>query len=295
MNFAGIKTFVTIVQTGSFSKAAQKLNYTQAAVTIQIKKLEGELDTNLFDRVGRNMKLTSKGETFYKYAVDIMNMLEEAIDTVSLDKSISGNLSIGIVNSLCSNSFQNILKEYKKQFPVVTLSILIYTPRVLFDKLSSNELDFLYVLDEKVSNLKFKTILEIEEEAVFTCCTNHRLANQEELSLKTLLTFPFILTEVNASYRRVLDLVLAKQEIEIKPFMSTKNTELICEMLVDNTAISFLPKFIIKDYIKENRLTVLDVPNLSISVAKQVIHHKDKWVTREMKEFFKLMHATKDL
>ncbi len=289
MNLSGIKTFVTIVQVGSFSKAAQKLSYTQAAVTIQIKNLERELNTNLFDRVGRNIKLTGKGEQFYTYAIDIMNTLEEAIDTISSDTSISGNLSIGIVNSLCSHSFQNILKAYNKAFPEVTLSIVIDTPAVLFNKLSNNELDFLYVLDEKVSNLKFKKILEVEEQAVFTCCAHHPLSKIKNITLDTLLSYPFILTEVNASYRRVLDSTLAKKQIEIKPFMSTKNTELICEMLIDNNAVSFLPRFIINDYIKEKRLVALNVDELSIKVAKQIIHHKEKWVTREMKEFFKLI------
>ncbi len=291
MKLSYIKTFVAVVQTGNFSKAAEKLCYTQSAVTIQIKNLENELNTKLFDRVGKNTTLTNKGETFYKYAVKILNNLDEAIEAVSSENNLNGTLSIGVVDSLCSSSFQKILKKYNALYPNVSLSIFTDTPALLFNKLHNNELDFLYLIDEKINNSNFEKVLEIEEDAVFTCCASHPLSTEENVSIELLLQYPFILTEPNASYRKVLDKNLLESNKKINPFMSTKNTELICNMLINNNIISFLPKFLLDDYLNEKHLTILNVPEISIKVSKQMIYHKDKWVSKEMKEFFKLVNS----
>ncbi len=288
MKLSYIKTFVAVVQFGNFSKAAEKLCYTQSAVTIQIKNLEQILNSKLFDRVGKNTTLTNSGEIFYKYAVKILNNLDEAIEAISSESNLNGGLSIGIVDSLCSSSFQKKITQYNELYPNVSLSIFTDTPALLFNKLHNNELDFLYLIDEKINNSNFEKVLEIEEDAVFVCSSTHPLATKKSVAIDTLLQFPFILTEPNASYRKILDKKLLENNKKIIPFMSTKNTELICNMLINNNIISFLPKFLLNDYLNEKRLTILNVPEVSIKVSKQMIYHKDKWVTKEMKEFFKI-------
>ena len=77
MEFREIATFLQAAQLKSFSKAARKLDYSQGAVTIQIKHLESELGVRLFDRIGKQVSLTHQGELFYRYAVSLTHNLEE--------------------------------------------------------------------------------------------------------------------------------------------------------------------------------------------------------------------------
>lgn len=84
MDFREINTFIHVANQESFSKAADVLGYTQAAVSIQIKQLESELGTRLFDRIGKHISLTHQGKVFYQYALRITSEIEEAKDVRNL-------------------------------------------------------------------------------------------------------------------------------------------------------------------------------------------------------------------
>ena len=103
MELREIRTFLQIAQKQSFSKAADVLGYTQAAVSIQIKQLESELGTRLFDRIGKHISLTHQGKAFYQYALRITSEIEEAKDVLSGSQDLNGTLRIGTIESICSS------------------------------------------------------------------------------------------------------------------------------------------------------------------------------------------------
>ena len=90
MDFREINTFIHVANQESFSKAADVLGYTQAAVSIQIKQLESELGTRLFDRIGKHISLTHQGKVFYQYALRITSEIEEAKDVLSGSQDLNG-------------------------------------------------------------------------------------------------------------------------------------------------------------------------------------------------------------
>lgn len=106
MEFREISTFLQVAQHQSFSKAAKQLGYSQAAVTIQIKQLEGELGVHLFDRIGKQISLTHQGQIFYQYAVAIQKDLEQARSAVSDSSSLNGKLCLGTIESSAPLSFR---------------------------------------------------------------------------------------------------------------------------------------------------------------------------------------------
>ena len=89
MELREIRTFLQIAQKQSFSKAAEALGYSQAAVTVQIKQLEEELGIHLFDRLGKKTVLTHHGEIFYRYAVTILGTVADAKNAVSASTELS--------------------------------------------------------------------------------------------------------------------------------------------------------------------------------------------------------------
>ena len=97
MEFREIATFLQAAQLKSFSTAAKKLNYSQGTVTIQIKNLEEELGVRLFDRIGKQISLTGKGEQFYQYAVTLMKNMEEIKCSLSDTRELTGSLSLGTI------------------------------------------------------------------------------------------------------------------------------------------------------------------------------------------------------
>ncbi|WP_418452495.1 LysR family transcriptional regulator [Candidatus Ventrimonas sp.] len=289
MEFREISTFLQVAQYQSFSKAARHLGYSQAAVTIQIKQLEQELGVHLFDRIGKQISLTHQGQVFYQYAVSIRNDLEQAKNAVSDPSTLSGKLCLGTIESICASIFPDLLAEYHRLHPEVTISIVTDSPGVLLDRMNENTIDIVYLLDRRIYNNRWCKTLEEPEENIFVASPDHELAlAKRELELDEVLRFPFFLTEKDASYRHMLEQYLASINRSVKPFLEIGSTEFIIHMLLKNTGISFLPKFTVQRELQQKQLTALNVRGFQMQTWRQIFYHKDKWVTREMQEFLRL-------
>ena len=92
------------------------------------------------------------------------------------------------------------------------------------------------------------------------------------------------MTEPNASYRRLLDLDLASHSIEIAPVIEAENTDLIISLVKGTNGVTFLPNYILYPHLKDGSLVKLDV-DYKVNLSRQIIHHKDKWISKEMKSF----------
>lgn len=289
MEFREISTFLQVAQYQSFSKAARHLGYSQAAVTIQIKQLEQELGVHLFDRIGKQISLTHQGQVFYQYAVSIRNDLEQAKNAVADPSTLSGKLCLGTIESICASIFPDLLAEYHRLHPDVTISIVTDSPGVLLDLMNENTIDIVYLLDRRIYDNRWCKTLEEPEENIFVASPDHELALvKRELELDEVLRFPFFLTEKDASYRHMLEQYLASINRSVKPFLEIGSTEFIIHMLLKNTGISFLPKFTVQRELQQKQLTALNVRGFQMQTWRQIFYHKNKWVTREMQEFLRL-------
>ena len=286
MELREITTFIQVAQLNSFSKAAKQLGYSQAAVTIQIKNLEDELGVHLFDRIGKQTTLTHQGMVFYEYASNILQNLAQAKDALSEPAHLSGHLTVGTIESICSSLFPGLLQEYHLRYPDVSISIVTDSPDILLEQMNRNAIDIVYFLDKRIYDPKWVKELEEPEEIVFVAHRDNPLNGYNRLELDQLLTQPFILTEKDASYRLMLDQYLTSNNRAILPFLESSSTDFIIDMLHNNLGVSFLPYFTIRS---DKRLCALNVEAFQMRSWRQVVYHKDKWVSREMRAFLDLV------
>ena len=94
---------------------------------------------------------------------------------------------------------------------------------------------------------------------------------------------PFILTEYGQGYRRVFDKELAKKSLEITPVLEIGRTDIITSIIAESEMISFLPDFVTKPFIDSGKLCYIDVCDLSVDIWKQLIYHKNKWMSKCLK------------
>ena len=291
MELREIATFLQVAQHKSFSKAARQLGYSQAAVTIQIKQLESELKVHLFDRIGKQITLTHQGTLFYEYACDVMKALERAKDALVESDELTGELCLGAIESVCSSILPDLLTRFHALHPKVNVSIITDSPENLLEMLNSNAIDIVYLIDKRMYDSRWVKVMEIPEDIVFVSSKSHPMATRKGLELHEVIEQPFILTEKNASYRFILDQYLAAHGMSVRPFLEIGNTEFIIHLLKKNLGVSFLPEFTIHQNILDGHLTALDVKDFSLRIWRQMVYHKDKWVTREMAEFLRLACA----
>lgn len=289
MEIQELITFVTIAKHNSFSRASEHLGYSQAAVTVHIRNLEQELQVRLFDRLGKKISLTGQGRIFYEHACQVLTDYRLACESVKQNEPLTGTLRLGTIDSLCASVFPDILEKYHQRHPGVFVTVTTDTPAVLMNKLNNNDIDVVYLLDEQLNDARWIKVLDAMESAVFAVSSRHPLAQHPVCTLEELLAFPFILTEKDASYRRVLDYELRLRHLEILPQFESNNTDLILNMVRSNMGATFLPEYSIIGDLEKGIITKLDVPSFQIHVWRQVIHHKDKWVSREMQAFFELL------
>ena len=288
MELREIRTFLKVAQLNSFSRAAKELGYSQAAVTIQVKQLEEELGTHLFDRIGKQTVLTHQGTIFYEYASSVMRDLACARDAVCGSRELTGRLTIGTIESICASIFPELLSKFHSLYPKVSVNIVLDSPDVLLDRMNKNAIDLVYLLDKRMYDQKWVKVFEEPEEVVFVAPAAHPYAKRKKLALEDVVASPFILTEKDASYRFVLDQYLASRHLKIEPFLEIGNTEFIIRLLLSGSGFSFLPEFSVRPFLNSGELAVLPVNGFHMRIWRQLLYHKDKWVTREMSAFIRL-------
>ena len=288
MEIRQLQTFVQAAQLESFSKTAEMLGYSQSAITVQMRLLETELNTRLFDRMGKRVVLTPQGREFLKSANKILYEVNKASKSMNEGRELTNPLHFGTIESLCTAKFPRILSEFHSLHPRVNLQITVDSPEKLIRMMEHNELDLIYILDTPRWDENWVKVMELAEPVVFVASAASRFAGKERLVLDDILQEPFFLTEKHANYRQALDQQLALRRQSISPVLEISDTEFIIRMLELNQGLSFLPYFAVEQDIYKHRIITLDVKDVHISMYRQIFYHKNKFRTREMEEFIRL-------
>ena len=292
MELRQLTTFIRAAQLQSFSKAAESLGYSQSAVTVQIRLLEEELDARLFDRMGKKVALTDQGRRFLEGAYQVLYEANKDKLSVADQAELTGTLRLGTIESLCFSKLPPVLRAFRAAHPKVSVRVVTASPEELIGQMEHNQLDLIYILDEPRYNNNWYKLLEEREEVVFVASSLSPLAKRKGLRVEQLLGEPFFLTEKDANYRRALDRYLASRQLELLPFLEISNTEFILKMLEESQGVSFLPYFTVAEQVRRGGLAVLDVADFHASMYRQMFYHKEKWKTREMDAFLRLVRET---
>ena len=287
MEVRNIVTFLQVASTQNFSLAAKQLGYSQSAVTVQIKQLEKELETQLFERMGKHVYLTEKGKEFISYAENILKVSNEAINFSKTEKSPKGKLKIGGVESICTALLPNLLPKFYEKFPKVELVIKSGTTDQLFQMASSNELDLVFTLDEKLFTENFTCPFTRKEEICFV--TKKDKKYKKSMPILDLIKEPFILTELWGAYQYQLLRNLNYRNLSLSPILEIGNTETIIKLLKSGMGVSFLPKYTISEDLTEGLLMKISTDLKPVDIFIQLFYHKNKWVTPQMKGFIDLV------
>lgn len=293
MELREINTFLVATEKMNFSKAAKQLDYTQAAVTIQIKQLEKELGVFLFDRIGKSVYLTDKGKEFLTYAQKILSYAEEAKAGLKNETSYSGVIRIGTSESILSTSFPKIIKKFHQLHPDMHICVKTGTRDFIFDSMLHNELDLAYIIDQNVIDHEWIGKNIQEDKVYFIASRKNYLTQKEEVSIEEILSQELIMTECNAGYSYELSQQLAKKGLYFHPYLEIGNTDLIRSFVVENKGVSYLPLFTIEKEIKNGLIVPIRIPEFEVSVYRQLFWHKNKYITKPMKDFMKLVRNKK--
>ena len=281
MDIKNLETFVMVNEMKSFTQAAARLGITQSTVSYQIKQLEKELGMPLFERINHTVRLTNGGEKLLPIAQHMLRLAAEA-SHISTEAEPEGIIRIAIAESLAGWQFNTRFNEFHRRYPKIRLKITSASTDQMFQLLSENRADIVYTLDRRILNHHYITAFEAPVQISFATGPSHPLAAEKKITIEQILNYPLILTEKDMSYRALLDEILAETGRETLPVLESGDTHLICRLLAQDIGISYLPEFVISEYVERGELAVLDVPEIHTDVWRQLLYSRRKWMSPEL-------------
>ncbi len=283
MELRNLITFIHVAELGSFTKAAEHLGYSQSTISFQIKQLEDELDCLLFERINHTITLTQRGRGLVSYAHQIRTLTDDFKESLSNEEACKGHIHIVTPDSVCEDMLCSHYTDFHTRYPDISVKFTTADTSVMFDMLDHNEADAIITLDSHSYKRDYVIAREELLSMHFVVNANSKFANKKNLKMKDIINEPFILTEYGQGYRRVLDKELAKKSLDITPVLEIGRTDIITHILAKNDMISYLPDFVTKEWVKAGTLCYLDVRDMEIEIWKQLIYHKNKWMSKSLR------------
>ena len=283
MELKNLITFTHVADLGSFTKAGELLGYSQSTVSFQIKQLEDELGCLLFERINHTITLTERGRDLVSYAHQVRALTEGLKENLKTNEDISGHIHIVAPDSVCDDMINSHYIDFHNRYPNISVKFTTADTLVMFDMLDHNEADIIITLDNHSYNKDYVIAKEEQLSMHFVASANSKYAGIKDLSIHDIINEPFILTEYGQGYRRVLDNELAKRSLEITPVLEIGRTDIITTAVARSNMISFLPDFVTKELIENGTLCYLDISDMNLDIWKQLIYHKNKWISKSLK------------
>lgn len=282
MDIKTLTTFIHVAELGSFTKASQVLGYSQSTISFQIKQLEEEMRYPLFERINRTVVLTEKGREVLAYAHQVTKLTAELKHNIHSQTGIGTKVRLAMSDSLCNSLLEEHFQVFRQEHPGIALKIIAAGTEEMFRLMDHNEVDAILTLESHIYNTEYVIVREEKADTHFVVAASSPLAARPKISLKELVTLPFLLTEKGMSYRRILDEQLAQRSMELTPVLEIGNAHLICDLVQQGIGVSFLPDFVTQKAVEEGKLVCLNVPEIEVNIWKQLLHHRDKWVSPQI-------------
>jgi DNA-binding transcriptional LysR family regulator len=284
-----LHTFRTIVEEGSFSGAAERLNYTQSTVTFQVGRLEQELSTGLFEKIGRRMVLTKAGERMVPYVNEEIESVERLRCFEDELAECQGDLRIGVGETLLCYRLPAVLKEFHRRARRARLFLRSMNCCDIRDELISGALD-LGVFYEDVggfgSGLATYPFGSYSLALVASPETKERYP--DFISPDRRIPVPFIINEPNCVFRQIFEKYLKEKSILLDHTIELWSIPTIKNLVRNDVGVSFLPVFAVREELTCGELVEIATGITEPRISAVCGHHKNKWISPLMRLFIDL-------
>jgi DNA-binding transcriptional LysR family regulator len=288
MDFDQLHTFLEIVRLKSFSRAAQTCFRTQPAISAQIRQMEQELGTALFERFGSRISLTTAGKIFAEYAQQMLEVRRQAIAAVAeLDRIPKGELVIAANEATCVHVLPEVFSRYKERFAEVQLQVTrAYGARAV-QAVLENTVDFA-ITQLPIQERKLEIVKIYSDEIRLLVPPGHDLANGQPVSAQQAARYPLLLPKTGRT-RSQIDQFLEPVESNIKISMELESSEMIKRFVIAGLGIGFMATSNAREEIRSGRLKDVPLAPLPLNRTLGLVYRKDKPLSRAALGFIEVV------
>nr|WP_325178821.1 LysR family transcriptional regulator [uncultured Oscillibacter sp.] len=287
MELKNLRAFQTVVDQGSYQKAAERLGYTQSTITVQIQQLEEELGVPLFERVGRRMVLTEAGERALPQARELLEAAERLLECGKTGSVPTGTLRVDMAETLLCYRMQPVIRAFRERAPQVRLIVrscnCMRIPQGV--RTGACDLGVGYDMDWNREALEVESMgsydIVLLASPDFTEPDFTTPGQRKKVSLVT--------DEPDSIFRRRLEAYLCQREIELDVTLELWSIETIKRCVMSNLGFTYLPRFVAEEELADGRLVELEAPISGVPAPALCAWRKGRWVTPAMELFLELL------
>ena len=277
MNFYHLRYFLSVAQTGSFSRAARDMYVTQPTVSSGIAELEKAMGVRLFNRGSKPVTLTMEGRTLVHYAMQIQDLIEEAEDRLQRRDVLPGEgFQFGAIDAAVTYLLPDILKNYMRAYPDISLSAQVAPSRYLVDDLLMNRSEFA-VISLPFEHPRVETVSIYRDSMPLVVGASHPFAARNTATLQEVVQEPLMLFHTDSISRKIVDERFAEAGVSPGVAMEMRSPEAMRKLVEVGVGISFLPMLTVRESLEAGVLKVVDVEGVAFSREIGVAWRKGRY------------------
>lgn len=284
MNLQQLKTFRTVATLMNFNQAARQLNYAQSSVSAQIKRLELEVGTPLFERIGKKIGLTDAGAKMLKYAHKLLAIEAEALADINNNGAIPGMLTLRMPQTIATYHLPQVIRVYCRLFPQIHLDISSCAYHSLGHELSIGTVDLAFLLADSIDSGELDFELLGTEELVVVAHPRHPLCQKNRVSYADLRGQTLLLPKADCGYRMMFEQTLTAKNIAPAAVIELNSIEAIKKIVMQGTGVTIIPEIVVHDEWRNGELAKLAWEE-ELETGICMIWHKEKWFSPALSAF----------
>ena len=291
MELYQMKLFVDLANAGNFTKVAAENYVTQAAVTLQIRKLESELGVRLFHRTTRSVTLLEAGQRLLPYAREILQKADEAALAVRDTKDeVTGLVRIASVHSVGLYEMPPYIKQFLKKYPLVSLRIDYRNADAIYRALHDNDID-IGIVAYPTDMPRLEIIPFLSDSLVLVARADNPLAQKKKLKLTDLENQSFVQFSEDTPTRRATDAIMSEHDITVNVRMECDNIEVLKQMVEIGFGMALLPNHTITETDLAKGLKILHISDMKIERPLGILLLKNAPRFKAMRAFLETLRS----
>lgn len=291
MDVRTLSTFSVAARTLNFTNAAQSLGYAQSSVTAQIKSLEEELGTLLFNRVGNRLELTEPGHRFLVYAERMLALAQEAREAVEDEEGV-GTLRFTAPESTCTYLLPPILQAFRTRFPRVRFQFLPGFVRDFKRLVLEGAVDFAFILEEPFPSKTLAVERLRDEQILIVAAPTHRLAAAPAVTAQDLVGEEVLLKALGCSYRNQFERQLINAGVHPGDFLEFQGVETIKRCVEAGLGIAPLPRMALEAELASGSLVALRWEGPEIRISTHLVWNPERHMGAAAEAFLQHVRDT---
>lgn len=283
-----VRSLVAVAETGSFTKAAERLGVTQSAVSHSIRALETQLDCQLVERAGKRVALSQNGTILLRRFRASIAELEKAQEELGLLKRWGqGRLRVGATHTLCTYLLPAVLQQFRELYPRCEIHIESGDTSELIDSLDRSEIDLVLGMGGREPTWsRFDPIFE--DELVFVVAPDHPWAKAGSVEAEEVGKESFLVYARASETYRFLKSTFEEAGVRLRPSLSLGDMGAIKEMAKVGVGVGIVAPWVAKDEIEAGELVALPLGVARRRRAWGLVCHEGRHLTMVEEDFLRI-------